>query len=588
MAWYTTGTVQVANGSATVTGSGTAWAGPAVKVGYAFMGPDGNLYEISAVNTSAEITLAKPYAGSNGSGQTYGIIPTQSLNVELHAAMLEVVSLAREKLEVLESATTDGAKVTFDNDLTVTGQISGANGTVSLPSFSFDSDSNTGLYRPAADTLGFATGGAERMRIDVSGRIGFGTTAPSAAVDVRSDVNGPAVFKLYNQNAGASAYAGLALAADGNNFFINNFSDASSRLNETEFLSTAGGSAFIFSPSNSEKMRIDSAGNVGIGTSAATEKLAIQGNSPFILINNLDESLSGIRFADAQNAGERFQVAYNASDASFNFALMQSNGSLLDRMIIDGTGNVGIGPLDPVGAKLVVHKSDNGSSTEPTIRLTNSGNGASGFQNLGALAWGQGTINWWDISATRGASLGGGHLAFNTYANGSTQTERMRLDSAGNLLIGTTAISTSAGAQLFGSGAIYSHMAGTGYAEQMRFYRNSATVGSISTTGSSTSYNTSSDYRLKEDWRDIDAASAKLMALKPVNFAWKADGSRTDGFLAHELAEVIPNAVTGEKDGEEMQSVDHSKIVPLLTAALQEAFTKIDALEARLAILEGE
>jgi hypothetical protein len=72
------------------------------------------------------------------------------------------------------------------------------------------------------------------------------------------------------------------------------------------------------------------------------------------------------------------------------------------------------------------------------------------------------------------------------------------------------------------------------------------------------------------------------MALKPVNFAWKADGSRVDGFLAHEAQEVVPEAVTGEKDGGEMQGIDQSKLVPLLTAALQEALKRIEALEAQL------
>lgn len=103
MAWYRTGTVTVANGSTTVTGAGTAWASPGVKVGYAFMGPDGALYEVGAINTSSEITLTTPYGGSNGSGQTYGIIPTHSLNVELHAAMLQLVQTANQKIDPLDA-----------------------------------------------------------------------------------------------------------------------------------------------------------------------------------------------------------------------------------------------------------------------------------------------------------------------------------------------------------------------------------------------------------------------------------------------------------------------------------------------------
>jgi hypothetical protein len=82
-------------------------------------------------------------------------------------------------------------------------------------------------------------------------------------------------------------------------------------------------------------------------------------------------------------------------------------------------------------------------------------------------------------------------------------------------------------------------------------------------------------------------ASDRVLALNPVNFAWKADGTRVDGFLAHEAQAVVPAAVTGEKDGEEMQAIDHSKLVPLLTAALQEALQKIEALEARITALEA-
>jgi hypothetical protein len=106
-------------------------------------------------------------------------------------------------------------------------------------------------------------------------------------------------------------------------------------------------------------------------------------------------------------------------------------------------------------------------------------------------------------------------------------------------------------------------------------------------------YNTSSDYRLKEDWVAVADASTRVNALKPVNFAWKVDGSRVDGFLAHELAEVVPEAVTGEKDAVDAegnpvyQGIDQSKLVPLLTAALQEALAKIESLTARVSALEG-
>lgn len=120
------------------------------------------------------------------------------------------------------------------------------------------------------------------------------------------------------------------------------------------------------------------------------------------------------------------------------------------------------------------------------------------------------------------------------------------------------------------------------------FAKQASTVGSISCTPSSTAYNTSSDYRLKDDLQPIAGAADRIMALSPVNFAWKVDGTRTDGFIAHEVQAVVPQAVVGEKDAVDddgnpvYQGIDHSKLVPLLTAALQEALGRIAALEAAL------
>ena len=107
---------------------------------------------------------------------------------------------------------------------------------------------------------------------------------------------------------------------------------------------------------------------------------------------------------------------------------------------------------------------------------------------------------------------------------------------------------------------------------------NNNNIGQISTGGSSTSYNTSSDYRLKEDLQDFEGLS--MISKIPVyDFKWKVDDSRSYGVIAHELEEVLPQAVNGEKDAEEMQSVDYSKIVPLLIKSIQELEAKIKILE---------
>ena len=107
-------------------------------------------------------------------------------------------------------------------------------------------------------------------------------------------------------------------------------------------------------------------------------------------------------------------------------------------------------------------------------------------------------------------------------------------------------------------------------------------MGTITTNGTATAYNTSSDYRLKENVVPLAGAADRLMQIPVCRFNFIANPDKTvDGFLAHEVQAFVPEAVTGEKDGEEMQAIDHSKLVPLLTAALQEALERIAVLEEK-------
>jgi hypothetical protein len=334
-----------------------------------------------------------------------------------------------------------------------------------------------------------------------------------------------------------------------------------------------------------ERLRIDSSGNVGIGTNAPGEKVVIEGATPFLLINNTDESKSGVRFADAQNTGERFQAVYDAGAAAFTLDRVESTGVITERMRITSAGNVGIGTTSP--SNLLTVKSATTSA-------------AAWFQNTGATDQ---TITLGDpdtianncgvYGRTTGSFVfqnSGGAFVWK-YASG---TERMRIDSNGNLLVGKTGVDdATAGVSLYGTttgpyiSAVRAGVTGvfnrlTSNGDVVVFRKDSVTVGTISVTGAATAYNTSSDYRLKESIQPIFGASDRVRQLNPVNFAWKADGTRTDGFIAHEVQAVAPQAVTGEKDGEEMQAIDHSKLVPLLTAALQEALTEIALLKARL------
>ena len=174
------------------------------------------------------------------------------------------------------------------------------------------------------------------------------------------------------------------------------------------------------------------------------------------------------------------------------------------------------------------------------------------------------------------------------FRNRSGATEYMRITSGGSVLIGKTSTDFSAvGTHLINNGQatltvasdaiLYLNRTGSDGIIQY-FYKDTSVVGSISVTASATAFNTSSDYRLKQDLKNYNGLEL-VSAIKTYDYEWKSDKTRMYGVLAHELAEVIPYAVTGEKDGKEMQGVDYSKIVPVLIKAIQELNAEIKILK---------
>ena len=254
---------------------------------------------------------------------------------------------------------------------------------------------------------------------------------------------------------------------------------------------------------------------------------------------------------------------------------------------VDTSQNVGIGTSSPA-AKLDVNV-----SSGVNLQLTKT-TGA-------ALTFSDGAIR----AALQGLN-GSDGLGFTT---GSSLTERMRIDSSGNLLVGTTsALNLGKFSLLFDEQSVVgatlkSSNASTG-GSYMYFVNSAGSLaGNIAHTGTTTvAYNASSDYRLKENIAPITDALNRVSKLKPVTYSWKnTDGEVGEGFIAHELQEVCPLAVTGEKDALnedgsiKAQGIDTAKLVGLLTAALQETKALIDtqaetinALTARIVALEGK
>jgi hypothetical protein len=192
----------------------------------------------------------------------------------------------------------------------------------------------------------------------------------------------------------------------------------------------------------------------------------------------------------------------------------------------------------------------------------------------------------------------GGNIQFFTNPNAGTVLERARIDSSGNLLVGTTSV--------YNDGLLSIQSAGSGTNINTRPTTNASytpirfcssagnTLGTISATTSAVAYNTSSDYRLKHGIEPMTGALAKVAQLKPVTYKWNVDDSESQGFIAHELQAVVPDCVTGEKDAVDeegkpkYQGIDTSFLVATLTAAIQEQQAMIEELKAKVAALEAK
>jgi len=421
-----------------------------------------------------------------------------------------------------------------------------------------DDTSDTEIVLNDNGIITMLTGNSERMRIDSSGNVLVGTTT----------------FNNLSTESGVLASNNVVMARGG----LVDHQDACAVLqysSDTTWLraygDTAGSGLIVFrtgggaGSNDAEAMRIDASGNVGIGTTSPARPLHIE-NAEGRLVRLSHTSNPKIEFVDTTNGTSGAYLGSEDNELTF-----ETSGQN-ERMRIDSAGNVDI-------------KSSNlylTGSNDRRIKLSDSGiAGVSDSNNTVHIRG--------DNDSLKLNAAGNGTVVFEI--DGS---EAMRIGSDGKVLINTTStVGTSTALVEFnnlGSGGriLNTKDNGTGSCNAITFNNNNGQVGRITTDGSGTSYVTSSDYRMKENLVYEWEAISKIKNLKPVQFNFKTNPDElTEGFIAHEAQSIVPYAIVGEKDGEEMQGMDYGKLTAVLTKAIQEQQELIDSLTTRIETLEA-
>lgn len=385
---------------------------------------------------------------------------------------------------------------------------------------------STGIDVTGTATMDGLTVDTNTLYVDsTNNRVGIGTTTPSATLNLEysDDTGGNGGLVVKNTSTGTSAnFAGLSCQAVNNTVQGFLYSADYNSWGVGTFLGTGTNHPLHFMINNAEKMRIDSSGNVGIGTTA----------------------------------------------------IMEDFGGGRTTLALKGTG----------------------TADYSTLQLGNYGTSSNG-QIHGLINFYDGTTSVSRIQSVRASNTSDANLVFYTAPSSGGITERMRIDSSGNLLVGKTAVNfTTVGAELRSNGQINSgstadflNMFSTS-ASAYRFYvTNAGTIKATNTTISAIS-----DQRFKENIRDLDDGLSKVMELRPRKFDWKegkgADIKDDRGFIAQEFEQVFPDLVGEWKDeapeGEEPYKAVSQDLIPTLVKAIQEQQTLIESLTARIAALE--
>lgn len=410
--------------------------------------------------------------------------------------------------------------------------------------------------------------------VDASGNVGIGTSSPSQKLAVTGSIK---------------AFDGLFFGSDENYWYQSAANTATLRVGtstNTSYLSIKGvsglpiidgiGGNLAFATSGTERMRVDSSGNVGIGTSSPSNKLSIVSSTQY----------SGITLGNGTYTTVEL-VGFSATNDEGGITFKQA-GTTNAQILANGTsffngGNVGIGTSAPTN-KLSVDGSMNASN----YYMQDSSAAAAGTYGFGNSN-GPYIQTWGNSSAQAGA------LLFAT-----SGSERARITSGGNFFVNATAlpagthnvagtIYTQGFYSNYGIGS-HSGIGGAYQTNAINFQWNSSAVRLWVDTTDLGGITVSSDYRVKKDIK-TQAATAldRVLQIRPVTytyadyapFSWKADGVSREGFIAHELAAIIPSAVEGEKDEpNKVQSLKLDALCSVLVKAIQELKADFDAYKA--------